>query len=167
MSTWLSAAEYRASGAKQLGLALNRAFFQEIKEDHDLFRQMIDAVVAKWSNHAVAINRVSVDEMLQLRDALESYFALEEFFGFLPTKRVLGTEIVQVALRMQEEHRELFLQLSDIIEVMEQHLYHERRSTSQEVSEKIQSFYARWCEHEQQEMTLMLRAHNEELGGSG
>ncbi len=167
MSTWISATEYRTSGAKQLGLALNPAFFQEIKADHTEFRQMLDHVVGRWSQTHIPINRQSVEEMIQLRDAIESYFALEEFYGFLPTKRAISSKIVQVAIKLQSQHRDLFLELSEIIEIMEQQLYHERRVSSNEVSQRIQQFYQNWCEHEQQEMKLLQRSHNEELGGSG
>ena len=98
MARYLTESELREAGIdpRQLGLhaacgglaGLNRAFLLDIKQDHSEFRALLQQMAT-----ALAAPRLGPDalrpwtplhlatRLAELRDALESYFALEEFYG--------------------------------------------------------------------------------------
>ncbi|HMP78556.1 MAG TPA: hemerythrin domain-containing protein [Pirellulaceae bacterium] len=165
MSTWLTEAEYRTSGAAKLGLTLNTAFLQEIKEDHIEFRKLLEDVLVAFSQKDPPTPKQAVDWLSRLRDALESYFALEEFYGYFKSSRTANLAVSQRADKLRHEHHTLFVRLCELEDQAEQILYHETPITMAEVAEGLIAFYSQMREHEQREMALMMELHNQVLGG--
>ena len=102
----------------------------------------------------------------RLRDELETYFALEEFFGYFQNAEVNNPSVEQQAGKLRIEHESLFVQLNNVVDAVEQIVYHECRAEDafDNVETEFQSFMSRLQRHEDQEMQLVMRLHNEEIG---
>jgi hypothetical protein len=176
MSTWLSEKEFRQSGAESAGITINVAFLQEIKSDFG-FRDLLNDVVhqlkpgprrgvlADESGEKIT-PRVAAEMLGELRDGLETYFALEEFYGYFEQAEVLNPCVSQQAFGLQSEHETLFLKLNQIVETTQQIVYHEAgpETTLGRVAEELESFCIELAQHEQAEMDLMMRLCNEDFG---
>ena len=176
MSTWLSEKEFRQSGAESAGITINVAFLQEIKSDFG-FRDLLNDVYhqLKPGSTRGAVDdesgekvtpRVAAEMLSDLRDGLETYFALEEFYGYFQQAEVLNPCVSQKAFSLQSEHETLFLKLNQIVEIAQQIVYHEAgpETTLDQVAEELDSFCVELAEHEQAEMDLMMRLCNEDFG---
>lgn len=177
MSTWLSETEYRQSGAESAGVTINVAFLQEIKTDFG-FRILLNEVYhrlkpnssdqANWddpfANQQVTSNEAA-DLLSDLRDELKTYFALEEFYGYFSQSKVSNPSVNKKAVGLQAEHETLFLELNDLVELAEQVLYHEIHDVPiEQIADQFEEFCKRLAAHEQNEMELMMRLCNEEIG---
>jgi hypothetical protein len=168
MSVWLSESEYRQSGATQTGLTINVAFLQEIKEDvrfQDLIestRQHFVTAEAHVRNRPIDTARV----LNELRDELETYFALEEFYGYFQNAEVVNPSVSHQADSLKKEHEELFLELSKLIDSVEQIVYRENSPdlTFATIARDFEHFITALHHHEQKEMELVMRLYNEEIG---
>ena len=118
---WLSEKEYRLSGAEATGLTFNVAFLREIKTDFD-FRTLLNKVYsrlrpkggqAKGQQGTVSPREVA-DMLGELRDSMETYFALEECYGYFTESETQNPRVSQRATRLQGEHETLYLQLSNL-----------------------------------------------------
>lgn len=176
MSTWLSEKEFRQSGAESAGVTINVAFLQEIKSDfgfrdllNDAYRQLKPGSQAgdfgDESGGRVS-PRVAAELLEDLRDGLETYFALEEFYGYFQQAAVQNPCVSQKAIGLQSEHETLFLKLNQIVELTQQIVYHEAgpETTLDHVAEELESFCIQLAQHEQAEMDLMMRLCNEDFG---
>ena len=174
MSTWLSEKEFRQSGAESVGVTINVAFLQEIKTDFG-FRDILSETYRRLNppledgddSGARKISpREAAEALSELRDALETYFALEEFYGYFQKSAAENPNVSQKAIILQQEHERLFLQLNQIVEMAEQIVYHERgsNSTMEQVTEELEMFCVQLARHEQSEMDLMMRLCNEDFG---
>lgn len=176
MSTWLSEKEFRQSGAESAGVTINVAFLQEIKSDFG-FRDLLNDVyhqLKPGSRRRVFDDesgerispRVAADLLGELRDGLETYFALEEFYGYFQQAAVQNPCVNQNASDLQSEHESLFLKLNEIVETALQIVYHEAgpETTLDQVAEDLESFCIELAHHEQAEMDLMMRLCNEDIG---
>lgn len=175
MSTWLSEKEFRQSGAESAGVTINVAFLQEIKADF-AFRDLLNDVFFKLnpdhrqskldSTDERISPRVAADLLGELRDGLETYFALEEFYGYFQQSAVQNPFVSQKAQGLQSEHETLFLMLNEIVESAEKIVYRETgpELTLGHVAQSLEVFCVRLAQHEQAEMDLMMRLCNEDLG---
>lgn len=163
MSTWLTEAEYKQSGAAAVGVTLNRAFLKEIKDDHVELRELINRNRIRIKQPSIKANQV-LDWLHHLRDELETYFALEEFYGYFKQAAVTNPAVSQSALSLQSEHEELFIDLLKLIDATEQIIYHENNTQLDFVQDGFEQFVAKFELHEQSEMELMMRLCNEEIG---
>ena len=176
MSTWLSEKEFRQSGAESAGVTINVAFLQEIKSDFG-FRDLLNTVYFQLKPGAARTivdgdpeqrisPRVAAEMLGELRDGLETYFALEEFYGYFEQSAVQNPCVSQKALGLQSEHEALFLKLNQIVETVQQIVYHEAgpEITMDQVAEELESFCIQLAHHEQAEMDLMMRLCNEDFG---
>ena len=169
MSLWLSESEYRQSGAAAVGLTLNVAFFQEIKEDNVEFRQLVDKVRLHFQNVKDSQKNRPVETsrlLAELRDELETYFALEEFYGYFQNAEVNNPSVCHKAGQLRSEHEVLFLELNQIVDSIEQIVYHEcpTELAFETVAEEFRKFPAHLQRHEHKEMELVMRLFNEEIG---
>jgi len=165
MTTWLTEKEYRQSGALSVGMTINVAFLEEIKSDFD-FRSTLNQVY-KEVNHRPDLAPPKIAQLLSgLRDQLETYFALEEFYGYFEQDEVTNIGVSKKVTKKSEEHETLFLQLSEVIEVAEQIVYHECSSdlTIEEVRRLFDCFCEALADHEQDEMELIMQMFNEDIG---
>ena len=171
MSTWMSEKEYRLSGANAVGVALNTPttlnvpFLTEIKQDFN-FRKTLDATYDRISALPTISPREASRELSELRDQLEAYFALEEFYGYFQQSAVTNPSVNNKAELLQTAHEALFVKLNKLVDLSEQIVYRECRSsiTVATLATELQAFCRDLAEHEQEEMDLMMRLHNEDIG---
>lgn len=168
MSTWLSEKEFRQSGAESAGVTINVAFLQEIKTDFS-FRSVLNEVYFKFRPVAESEKlspRVAAELLGDLRDELETYFALEEFYGYFNQSAVNNPCVNQKAIDLQSEHEKLFVQLNHLVEKTQQIVYHEigPEVTLEQIADELEEFCVALADHEQSEMDLMMRLCNEDFG---
>jgi hypothetical protein len=168
MSTWLSEKEFRQSGAASAGVTINVAFLQEIKSDF-CFRDVLNDVYFKFRSPAPNVTlspRVAAELLSGLRDELETYFALEECYGYFQQAAISNPCVSQKAHGLQSDHERLFLELDRIVEKTQQIVYHESgpESTLDQVADELEEFCIELASHEQAEMELMMRLCNEDFG---
>ncbi len=165
MTTWLTEKEYRQSGAIAVGMTINVAFLEEIKSDFD-FRSTLNKVYQQVNKRPDAPPPEIVRWLNELRDQLETYFALEEFYGYFEQDEVTNIRVSKMVAKKTQEHETLFLQLSEVVDVAEQIVYHE--CSSDLTIEEVRRLFDRFCEaladHEQDEMELIMQMFNEDVG---
>tara|TARA_B110000495_G_scaffold101346_1_gene87545 strand:- start:1378 stop:1917 length:540 start_codon:yes stop_codon:yes gene_type:complete len=176
MSTWISETEFRQSGAEAAGITINVPFLREIKTDYE-FRELLNNVyheimhgagnrTIRFASESGNFAQKVAERLSDLRDELETYFALEECYGYFQHSATQNPNVSRSASRLQQDHETLFLQLSEIIETTWQVVY--RESSPQVEFQKIAESFDRFCEnlahHEQEEMELMMRLCNEDFG---
>lgn len=166
MSTWLTESEFRQSGARATGVTINVAFLQEIKEDNVQLKEVLGHTISTFSCAQTLDAKTAVDQLVALQDALETHFALEEFYGYFQNALVTNPSLSPQAEAIRNEHQELFLQLNQIVEIAEQILYREcsPETTVETVTKQFDLFRAALRRHEQAENELMMRLCNEEIG---
>lgn len=165
MSTWLTEKEYRQSGAISVGMTINVAFLEEIKTDFD-FRSTLNKIYEKVNRQPDAEPREISEWLSELRDQIETYFALEEFYGYMEKDDARNPQVGQRVSAKTAEHEKLFLQLSAVIDLAEQIVYREcsRDIGIADVREQFDEFCKCLARHEQEEMELMMRLCNEDIG---
>lgn len=168
MSVWLSEKEFRQSGAESLGVTINVAFLQEIKDDFG-FRAVLNEAYYQLKPKdplAKTSPRVAAELLNSLRDELETYFALEEFYGYFKQSAIANPCVNQQAIKLQSEHETLYLAMSELVEMCEQIVYRENNVelTLNDVADKFENFCIALARHEQSEMDLMMRLCNEDIG---
>ena len=168
MSVWISEKEYRQSGAELAGVTINVAFLHEIKTDFG-FRDLLNQIYAKLDPHdpddRVTPN-IAANLLCDLRDEMQTYFALEEFYGYFAQSAVNNPCVNRKATDLRSEHETLFLQLSDLVERTQQIAYHEAATDAglEEISRGFEQLCMDLADHEQAEMDLMMRLCNEDIG---
>jgi hypothetical protein len=168
---WLSEQEYRQSGAEATGLTFNVAFLREIKTDFD-FRTLLNKVYCRLRPKGIQeipAPREVADLLGELRDSMETYFTLEECYGYFTEAETQNPRVSQRASRLHGEHETLYLQLSAVIEISQQLVYSEcgPESSVATVADQFEVFCKDLADHEQSEMDLMMELCNEDLGGYG
>ncbi len=158
MSVWLSESEYRQSGATQTGLTINVAFLQEIKEDVGL-QDLIEKTRQHFSTAGTSVRNRPIDTarvLNDLRDELETYFALEEFYGYFQNAEVVNPSVSHQADLLKNEHERLFLELNALIDSVEQIVYHENSPelTFEQIASDFDHFITALHDHENREMEL-------------
>lgn len=168
MSVWLSEKEFRQSGAESAGVTINVAFLQEIKTDYG-FRDLLNQIYAKLNPHdpddKITPN-AAANLLCDLRDEMETYFALEEFYGYFGQSAVNNPCVNQKAVELRSEHQTLFKQLTDIVETTQQIAFEELGpdTTMLSVCVEFEQLCMNLADHEQAEMDLMMRLCNEDIG---
>jgi hypothetical protein len=168
MSVWLSEKEFRQSGAASAGVTINVAFLQEIKTDFG-FRDLLNQTYVRLKPHdpdEVVSPNVAANLLSELLDELETYFALEEFYGYFGESTVNNPCVSKKAVDLRSEHETLFLRLSDLVEKAQQIVYHEAGPdlTMDEIADGFEQLCMDLADHEQAEMDLMMRLCNEDIG---
>jgi len=169
MSTWLSEKEYQQSGAESAGVTINVAFLNEIKEDFG-FRSLLNEVYRRLRPEdplqPLVSARVAADILSELRDELETYFALEEFYGYFGLATPDNPQVTQEAAKLKFGHEALFLELCSVVESAHQVVYREAAPavTLDQIGQQFERFCINLAHHEQSEMDLMMRLCNEDIG---
>jgi iron-sulfur cluster repair protein YtfE (RIC family) len=165
MSVWMSERDFRQGGAAAIGVTINVPFLQEIKEDYE-FRHLLAETRQKLKATEEPTPRQAAEMLSTLRDELETYFALEEFYGYFQRSAETNPSVCQKAGQLRTEHETLFLQLNGLVEMIEQIVYHEcsPKITVRDVADKFDEFCTALSQHEQCEMDLMMRMCNEDIG---
>ena len=151
----------------QRTVTLNVAFLQEIKEENRELRQLLAecaAAIRKPIGSRSETKRL-VDQLVKLRDQLAMHFALEEAYGYFEDAIEVAPQLSAQAMQLRDEHRQLFLQLSEVEDDAEQLLYHENRNGRRyDIATSFVQFHAQFQDHESRENALIHRMLNEELG---
>ncbi len=169
MSTWLSEKEYLQSGAESAGVTINVAFLSEIKEDfgfRDLLNEVYRRFESEFQTQTPLPAQVATEILGDLLDALKTYFALEEFYGYFGLTTPENPNVSQEAAKLRSGHEKLFLELSAVVELANQLVYREAgpEVTLDYIGDQLERFCINLAEHEQSEMDLMMRLCNEEIG---
>ena len=162
MSVWLTEQEFRQSGAEQIGISVNTAFLKEVKDEHVQLRDLF-AMNRVRIQHAENPHMV-LEWMQELLDQVETYFTMEEFFGYFEHASTQNQSVSRDANRLQKEHGTLFLQLMTLINRIEEAIYDDKVLSFEKISSEFIEFADEFEHHETQEMMLMMKLCNEEFG---
>ena len=165
---WLSEQEYRLSGAEATGITFNVAFLLEIKSDFG-FRDLLQRVQSQLCpepDTVLVSPRQAADLLSDLRDELETYFALEEFYGYMEDAAIENPPVSQAAAGLKDDHESLYLELSRVIEMAQQLVYQEcgPEFTVVSLGQEFARFHENLMRHEEAEMNLMMTLCNEDFG---
>ena len=166
MSFWLTEKEFRSDRVGAHHITLNVAFLQEIKDDNVHLKSIIGELKETLGDRLKRDPKKLVDELGQLRDCLETHFALEEFYGYFQAARVSHSQISMRADTLRSQHETIYLEVCELVELGESVLYHEKDINEglAAISKGFDAFVGHLDEHEQQEMDLMMQLCNDEIG---
>ncbi|MEM7455100.1 MAG: hypothetical protein AAF456_12185 [Planctomycetota bacterium] len=167
MTMWITETEYRRSGGVfRTGLAINTAFLEEIKEDSVEFRQVLKDTSDRFSAGEMPTPVDAARLLGNLRDALQTYFAVEAFYGYFENAEIKHQAVSNRAQELLDEHDVLFLQLNGLVDEAQQIVYKECSDelTVREIAGRFDEFCQALQAHEDAEMNLVMRLHNEDIG---
>lgn len=166
MSVWLNESDLREDVAGLQQLTLNVAFLADIKEDSVRPQELIEIVQTRLSELEPAQIRRLAEDLGQLRDELETHFALEEFYGYFESAELSFPQISARADRLKSQHEVMFLDLCDLVELADGASYGETdpKKSLPTIRSGFHSFVQNFNRHEQEEHELMMRLCNDELG---
>lgn len=148
-------------------VTINAAFLQEIKEDNHELADLLESAADMLSLARVARTppRRLVELLTRLRDRLATHFALEEAFGYFEDAISVAPRLSRLADELRGEHRTLFLDLCDLVEVAERLLYHETTAgAAKQLAARFREFHCSLQEHESRENELILDSLDCDLG---
>ncbi len=165
MKSWITEKEYRQGGGESAGVAINVPFLQEIKQDFE-FRQLLEQVFSLIKQQPPLAPRIVAESLATVRDQLETYFALEEFYGYFPMASVTNATRSNQVASLKAEHATLYLQFEQIVDTCQQIVYRECKPeiTLAKVLSLLDQFRLDFINHEEQEMTLMMQICNQDVG---
>ena len=184
MNTWLTERELRDSKDERdlhdsqddnilwPGLTINVAFLQDIKTDSNLPDESIGRIKELLSQE---MECTQIDpaplakELNRLRDELETYFALEEFYGYFDQAKINRSRVSIRAETLKSQHVSIYLEVCELAELAESAQYQEiaMEQALPAIVAGFHSFVQSFQCHEQEEADLMLQLSNQDLGGSG
>lgn len=150
---------------RQLGtrqLAINPAFFQDIKEDREELLFIEGRMKYLLGNSALfGENLKEFCELTELfRDQLALHFALEEAYGYFE-------EALEVAPRLHRKSKTLRAQHADLFERAQglcEEAYRKPPLENEALAERARELVRSFDEHESAEMELIQSALNEDVG---
>ena len=137
---------------------VNAAFLQEVKESNfelwSLFREIRELHPCGWDTQQSAHR--FVEKLTELRDAIGLQFTLEETYGFiegLPPVSAIGVASAETA---RTQHKELYLQIHEICEKVEEAQYRGTIARDmQEYANLFVGFDSSFRAHEELEQELI------------
>ena len=169
MSSWLTEQDFRdlrGEATAWPGLTLNVAFLQDIKQDTEKPEEIIHDIKALLADRLSVEPAQLVNQLGRLRDELETYFALEEFYGYFKSAKLIQPRVSSRAEILQSQHEQIYLDVCELIELAESALY--RESSLEEVLPAIVAGFHSFVEsfncHEQEEFDLMMQLCNQDIG---
>lgn len=148
-------------------VTINAAFLLEIKEDNQELRQLLEhAVDALCKPDRIFTPPKKLAELLgQLRDQLAMHFTLEEAFGYFEDAVAVAPRLGRQADTLRGEHKDLFLELCNIVEYAERLQYGESPASAvSRIGDRFSVFHRRFRNHEDRENQLILESLNDDLG---
>jgi hypothetical protein len=131
---------------------VNAAFLQEVKDSNlrlwSVLRELRDLHVGQSDPRE--LSRELVQLLGELRDAIALEFSLEETYGFIEGGARIGGIGMPDAALAKIQHRELYLQLHELCEQVEEAQY--RGTISRDLADYVHGF---------ERFDLALRAHEE------
>ncbi len=163
-------------------VGLNAAFLKEIKDDHQELHRLMDEAVA-WlaSSHGNSpVNtrqQETRDENLsdgcdgehraggllrRLQTQLRTHFRLEEDFGYFADAVKEQPWLGNQAAELQAEHRPLLEKMDDLVRTA--HSAASQPKSDSQLQMRFQQFLQDFRRHEDDEIDLIMRAFNDEIG---
>jgi len=146
-------------------LTINAAFLKEIKDDNLSLYSLLENLRSFWLvNDPLVLTPEWFSVLVnQLRDQLAFHFTLEESFGYFDHPVKFDPLLSAKALRLKDQHTDLYLEISLIAEKSEEILYpdfDELRYTN--LVKKFKRFYQTFQQHEVAEFDLIMTVSYEE-----
>lgn len=147
-------------------VTVNAAFLQEIKQVNqelwDLLREMRHRCQRPIApGHC----RLLIDRLCQLRDQLALHFSLEEAYGYFDDPLDVAPQLSRQAEHLRAEHKELYLDLCDLVERAERMFYDELYAAlALWIGPQFLDFDARLRSHEERENDLIYEAYDGDIG---
>ncbi|MDA7980407.1 MAG: hemerythrin domain-containing protein [Pirellulales bacterium] len=141
-------------------VTINAAFLQEIKEDNQRLRQLLNSLRQKDTRWKRSLQELAV-ALGQLRDQLAIHFSLEEAFGYFEDPLRIAPRLSEQAEELRLQHGDLYSQASALADLADSR---SRDSNATEVWEGFAVFDAALQEHEARENELIMRAFTVDLG---
>ena len=110
MSSWLTEQDFRdlrGDAAAWPGLTLNVAFLQDIKQDTEKPEEIISEIKSLLTDRLALKPAVLVNHLSRLRDELETYFALEEFYGYFKSAKLIQPRVSNRAECLPSQHEQI------------------------------------------------------------
>lgn len=148
-------------------VTVNAAFLEEVKEVNlELWQLMRETrmLLNDPSQRPLNPHRL-LGRLVRLQDNIAMHFALEEFYGYFDDPLAVQPRLSEAALCLREEHSGLYLQLSELIELVEAHVH--RRTVCRvlrAVRERFNTFVGEFTEHELRERELILEVYDGDIG---
>jgi hypothetical protein len=163
--SFLTQADLREGEYRSLTRGINTAFLREIKEDHVAFSELLAQCRQRIRPEQAIKSRELATLLGRLRDEIETYFSLEEFYGEYDQAFQTDPGHARTVARLKHQHEQLFTELNGLVERAEQLVYHEiPTSRRREIVADFQSFAETLERHEAAERELISRQVTEETG---
>jgi hypothetical protein len=145
---------------------VNTSFLLDIKEDHAEFQVLLKRALDVVQAGQPIKPRALADLLGQLRDEMETYFCLEEFYGGFDVNFETDPSHARMAAKLKHQHEQLFTRLVDLVERAEQIVYHEVPSSRmRQIAADFKTFVDELHRHEDAELDLISRQSSLDLGG--
>lgn len=146
-------------------IAINAAFFDEIKRDNVRLRMLITSVssqVVLTEQHQI---KTMAELLERLRGELSLHFSLEEAYGYFRDPAEVDPDYSSRAQFLCAEHMSMYATLCSITLQAEQ-LCNISATTNdfRDLTQRIDSFLSQLSRHESQENELIQRSFNDDLG---
>lgn len=164
-SRFLTESQLRAGEYRTLTRVINTAFLLEIKEDHVGFRALFQRAVEDFRRGRQIRPRELAETLGRLRDEIETYFSLEEFYGEFDLAFRADPGLARAIARLKHEHEQLFTQLNGLVERAEQILYREAPLARQpQLIADFLEFAEAYQQHEDRELNLISEQSSLDIG---
>lgn len=153
------------SGERPKQMAFNAAFLQEIKDDHQQLQKILSDIEHLLENR-VSLNNHPRDFLSlldELVDQLGLHFTLEEAFGYFEVALEEAPRFHEPALRLRDQHRELYVMLQKIAESAAS-ACEGKEPQLNSVADQFDAFHTAFKAHESAELNLILEAMNRDVG---
>ena len=148
-------------------LAVNAAFLQEIKQDNQQLRDVLEMSRQLLQNSCCERSDVRqwLEALEELRDQLALHFALEDAYGYFEDAAIEAPRLSQRAEQLRGEHVELFQEMCRLADRADR-LLHEKAGGRQlrNLSQAFFAFVDRLQSHERHENELIMAAFDDDIG---
>ena len=147
-------------------VTVNAAFLQEIKEVNQELWQLLGDLRHRCQRPiAPGQCRLLIDRLCQLRDQLALHFSLEEAYGYFDDPVDVAPQLGRAAEQLRSEHKELYLDLCELVDHAERMFYEERHAAlALWIGPQFLQFDARLRSHEERENELIYEAYDGDIG---
>jgi hypothetical protein len=167
MTHYLTEADLRAGEYRHLTQGINTAFLLEIKQDHVEFRVLFQRVMDLIGATEPVKPREFAELLGSLRDEIETYFSLEEFYGGFDMAFQADPMHARTVAKLKHQHEQLFTYLNDLVERAEQIVYHEvphPHSRLRDLIADVEKFAVEFRRHEDRELDLITEQSSLDVG---
>jgi hypothetical protein len=147
-------------------VTVNPAFLQEIKEVNQELWTLLAGLrhrclrpLAPGQCHQL------IDKLSLLRDQLALHFSLEEAYGYFEDPVEVAPQLGRQAEQLREEHKELYLDVCDLLERAERMYYDEQHAElALWIGPEFLELEQRLRQHEERENELIMDAYEGDIG---